>query len=591
MGNIFKINYLRNILIASLVLGVVLPISVILFIYPSFNRLLIKDKQDDAVSIAEHLMHSIIADQTELSRESFTNEIWHDIKGPIDDFGLKKLKIFSKLGEIIFSTDPEDIGKMNKKSYFNDVVAKGKVYTKVVKKNTESLENQIVSADVVETYVPIIKDNSFIGAFEIYYDITERKKRFDKLISSSSFVLIFLAATLQAMIIIVLIKAGNNIFNRKQAEKSLRESEEGYRTAIENSNDGVSILKGDRHLYVNKKFVDIFGYESAGEIIGKPLSIDIHPDDLQRVTDFALRRQAGESVPSRYELKGIRADGEIVYIEVSVAMTTYKGEAVSLAYLRDITERKQAEEKLQAVNLELDITNQQLENTIERANQMAIEAEYAYIELNQIFNSTADGMCVIDKNFNMLRINNTLSNILDIKNEAINKKCYEVLECEICQGTKCPLTTALQKDKCVEIEIEKKINDSTRMPCILSAKEFRSPEGDIVGIVVNVKDITDRKKAEEEKLGREKFQGVLETAGAVCHELNQPLQVISLSSGLLLMDLSEDNPQYEYIKRINRQVDRMGDITGKLMAITRYETKDYLKGKIVDIDKASMEVE
>lgn len=591
MGNIFKINYLRNILIASLALGVVLPISVILFIYPSFNRLLIKDKQDDAVSIARHLAHSVVADQTELSRESLTNEIWHDIKGPIDDFGLKKLKIFSKLGEIIFSTDPEDIGKINKKSYFNDVVAKGKIYTKVVKKNTESLENQIVSADVVETYVPVIKDNSFIGAFEIYYDITERNKGFDKLISSSSFVLIFLAATLQAMIIIVLIKTGNNILNRKQAEKSLSESEERYRTAIENSNDGVSILKGDRHSYVNQKFVDIFGYESAREIIGEPLSKNIHPDDLQRVTDFALRRQAGESVPSRYELKGIRADGEIVYIEVSVAMTTYKGEAVSLAYLRDITERKQAEEKLQAVNLELDITNQQLENTIERANQMAIEAEYAYIELNQIFNSTADGMCVIDKNFNILRINNTLSNILDIKNEAINKKCYEVLECGICQGTKCQLTKALQKDKCVEIEIEKKINDSTMMPCILSAKEFRNPEGDIVGIVVNVKDITDRKKAEEEKLSREKFQGVLETAGAVCHELNQPLQVISLSSGLLLMDLAEDNPLYANIKRINRQVDRMGDITGKLITITRYETKDYLKGKIVDIDKASMEVE
>jgi PAS domain S-box-containing protein len=43
------------------------------------------------------------------------------------------------------------------------------------------------------------------------------------------------------------------------------------------------------------------------------------------------------------------------------------------------------------------------------------------------------------------------------------------------------------------------------MPCILSAKKFRSPEGDIVGIVVNIKDITDRKKAEEEKLSREKF--------------------------------------------------------------------------------------
>lgn len=88
---------------------------------------------------------------------------------------------------------------------------------------------------------------------------------------------------------------------------------------------------------------------------------------------------------------------------------------------------------------------------------------------------------------------------------------------------------------------------------------------------------------------KEKFQGVLEMAGAVCHEINQPLMIISGYSELLLMDMPEDNPQYETLKKINEQVQRLGKITRRLMGITKYRTKSYLKGNIVDINGASQE--
>ena len=47
--------------------------------------------------------------------------------------GLMKFKVFSKSGKTLFSTDPEDIGRINEKAYFHDIVAKGSVYTKFVK--------------------------------------------------------------------------------------------------------------------------------------------------------------------------------------------------------------------------------------------------------------------------------------------------------------------------------------------------------------------------------------------------------------------------------------------------------------------------
>ena len=88
---------------------------------------------------------------------------------------------------------------------------------------------------------------------------------------------------------------------------------------------------------------------------------------------------------------------------------------------------------------------------------------------------------------------------------------------------------------------------------------------------------------------KEKLEGVIEMAGAVCHELNQPLQGVSGYSELVMMDLKESDPSYQLISRIKGEIDRMGEITKKLMKVTEYKTKDYLKGKIIDIDKASLE--
>lgn len=98
-----------------------------------------------------------------------------------------------------------------------------------------------------------------------------------------------------------------------------------------------------------------------------------------------------------------------------------------------------------------------------------------------------------------------------------------------------------------------------------------------------------RELTEKELLRHEKLQGVVEMAGAVCHEMNQPLMAISGYSELLLMDLDEKDQLGEKLTKIKEQVDRLGRITLKLMNITKYETKDYIESKIIDIDKASIE--
>ncbi|MGQ9646363.1 MAG: PAS domain S-box protein [Thermodesulfobacteriota bacterium] len=135
-----------------------------------------------------------------------------------------------------------------------------------------------------------------------------------------------------------------DITNRKMAEEALAESEERYRTAIEHSNDGVSMIRGETIQYVNRRFVEIFGYERREEIIGKSVLIVVHPDDQDMVIMMNRRRQRGEPVPVRYEFKGITKDGRVIYIEVSATSIVYRGTPEYLVYLRDVTERKVAEE-------------------------------------------------------------------------------------------------------------------------------------------------------------------------------------------------------------------------------------------------------
>jgi PAS domain S-box-containing protein len=133
---------------------------------------------------------------------------------------------------------------------------------------------------------------------------------------------------------------------RKLFEERLVESEERYRTSIENSNDGVAIVKGDIHRYVNRKFVEIFGYDSADEIIGQPVTVTVHPDDREKVSEINRKRQANGGAPSRYEFKGLKKNGDVVTVEVSATKTSYSGEAISLVYLRDVTERRSLEAQL-----------------------------------------------------------------------------------------------------------------------------------------------------------------------------------------------------------------------------------------------------
>jgi CheY-like chemotaxis protein len=90
------------------------------------------------------------------------------------------------------------------------------------------------------------------------------------------------------------------------------------------------------------------------------------------------------------------------------------------------------------------------------------------------------------------------------------------------------------------------------------------------------------------RLETEKLKGVLETAGGVCHKLNQPLQYILGAIQILLMDMDIEDKLYSQLDAVRDKIEQMGEITRKLAEITRYRTKAHAGGQhILDIDDSS----
>lgn len=147
-------------------------------------------------------------------------------------------------------------------------------------------------------------------------------------------------------------------------------------------------------------------------------------------------------------------------------------------------------------------------------------------------------------------------------------------------------TFKLKEDPVSQFEKQVSLPEGMRYFAVKFSK-MRDVSGKFTGMIVCLEDLTFKKQVEEECLKTEKLQGVLEMAGAVCHELNQPLQVVMGTSEILMLKMDADDPLNDVISNIRDQVERLGLITKRLSRITRYETQEYLNGKIIDINKAS----
>ena len=260
---------------------------------------------------------------------------------------------------------------------------------------------------------------------------------------------------------------------RKLTEERLREAESFVSTAFDSIRDPFIILDREyRIVKANEAYAEMRQIPLE-ELIGKTCHQKLYGQEA--VCEECLIEKTFRSTDPCAKDKLIQMpDGTEVWFEIySYPISDDDGQVThAIEYLRDITDRRRAEKA----------------------------TKQAYFELDQIFNTATDGMCVIDTHFHIARVNNTFLKLFGLlKNEVIGEKCYDVFPGPECHKEGCPLTLIMSgKSEAIEFESEKIRKDGVSVPFILTAAAFRSHDGEVIGIVEDFRDITERKRMEEE---------------------------------------------------------------------------------------------
>lgn len=307
-----------------------------------FSKSKLSSDPEMLVQILENAQVAIVIADNDL----VINEINHEFT---EMFGYTPEEaIGSKLNDLIMAEDRS----LERSMKVRDRVDMGeKIEFETVRKRKDG---SII--DVECRVSPIIKNGNTIGAYTFYTDISKRKQAQNQLQKAHENLEILVEERTKELKYSNT-KLKNEIRDRKQAQKELSESEERYRILIENANDGISIFQEGAHVFMNKRFAQIYGYESIEEITKVPVMELIHPDDRQLVFEMGDKRKRGEISGQSYEHRGIKKDGSIIYVEVSVTPSLYKGKQSSIILTRDITDRKKAEEEILAARDAADSAN------------------------------------------------------------------------------------------------------------------------------------------------------------------------------------------------------------------------------------------
>lgn len=196
--------------------------------------------------------------------------------------------------------------------------------------------------------------------------------------------------------------------SRKKAMALLTASEEKYRLLVESVNDAIVISQDHNFIYFNEQFAQMLGY-SADELKGKDFQ-DIYAEEgVKIILARNELRKSGVAIPARYETVFKRKDSSLLHLEANVTIIDYLGAEATFAVLRDISDRKLAEDKLKASLAEKTILLQEIQHRTKNNMNVIIallnmqERESNQPELTKAFQVTQERIAAMSLVYDQLQ--------------------------------------------------------------------------------------------------------------------------------------------------------------------------------------------
>jgi PAS domain S-box-containing protein len=331
-----------------------------------------------------------------------------------------------------------------------------------------------------------------------------------------------------------------DITERKRREAVLRESEQLFRSLVDNSHVGIIIIDDAFRLtYANNRLCRILGY-SHNEIIGRDFPEFLDEESKQLIADRYVRRQRGEDVPSRYEFSIVGKNGETRRVAVlSTVMAHSAGKVQTVAQVLDVTERMRAEEQ--------------------RGRLLAQIQEQAQ-RVEQIVDTVPDGVVVLDPDLRILSANPPARQYLAVLSDA---KVGETLT-SLGEHPLEELLTSPPKGLWHEVEAEP---STGRVFNAIARPLENGPEPE--GWVLVLREVTQEREVQRHVLQQERLAAVGQLAAGIAHDFNNIMSVIVLYSQVSRKAPNLPPKIVERLQKMEVQARRATDLIGQILDFSR----------------------
>ncbi len=253
-----------------------------------------------------------------------------------------------------------------------------------------------------------------------------------------------------------------------------KRAEEAYHAVVEHSLQGLHILQDQREIFANSAYADMLGYTVEELLALSPKQVRdlVHPDDQELVREYYRNSTEGKTEPQRYEFRIIRKDASVRWVEAFPSRIEYRGRPAVQVAMVDITERKQTEETLK--------------NSEERYRTLV--------------ESSTDAILMLDRERNVVTCNQAFLDLFGYRKGEVEGKSIKIVHPseESFRSYGKAAYPLVERVGSLREEWDLKRKDGAIFSAEIVTSPVRSPDGTTTGYICIIRDITVRKRAEQE---------------------------------------------------------------------------------------------